>query len=51
MSTWNRPDAMQFVEIMKGHIVPHDQLLFPKRLSFPELVRITVRIWRGPEGE
>lgn len=28
MSTWNRPDAMQFAEIMKDHIVPHYQLLF-----------------------
>ena len=28
MSTWNRPDAMEFGEIMKDHIVPHYQLLF-----------------------
>jgi hypothetical protein len=28
MGTWNRPDAMQFAEIMKDHIVPHYQLLF-----------------------
>ena len=28
MSTWNRPDAMKFAEIMKDHIVPHYQLLF-----------------------
>lgn len=28
MSTWNRPDAMDFGEIMKDHIVPHYQLLF-----------------------
>jgi nicotinamidase-related amidase len=27
MSTWNRPDALQFAEIMKDHIVPHYQLL------------------------
>jgi hypothetical protein len=28
MSTWNRPDAMEFANIMKDHIVPHYQLLF-----------------------
>ena len=28
MSTWNRPDAMEFAKIMKDHIVPHYQLLF-----------------------
>ena len=28
MSTWNRPDAMEFAVIMKDHIVPHYQLLF-----------------------
>jgi len=28
MSTWNRPDAMEFGAIMKDHIVPHYQLLF-----------------------
>jgi hypothetical protein len=28
MSTWNRPDAMEFAGIMKDHIVPHYQLLF-----------------------
>ncbi len=28
MSTWNRPDAMKFAEIMKDHVVPHYQLLF-----------------------
>jgi hypothetical protein len=28
MSTWNRPDAMDFAVIMKDHIVPHYQLLF-----------------------
>src|ERR671911_326232 len=28
MSTWNRPDAMEFGNIMKDHIVPHYQLLF-----------------------
>ena len=28
MSTWNRPDAMEFAAIMKDHIVPHYQLLF-----------------------
>jgi nicotinamidase-related amidase len=27
MSTWNRPDAMKFAEVMKDHIVPHYQLL------------------------
>jgi nicotinamidase-related amidase len=27
MSTWNRPDAMKFAEIMKDHIVPHYQVL------------------------
>ena len=27
MSTWNRPDAMEFAAIMKDHIVPHYQLL------------------------
>ena len=26
MSTWNRPDAMEFAGIMKDHIVPHYQL-------------------------
>lgn len=28
MSTWNRPDAMEFGAIMKDHIVPHYNLLF-----------------------
>jgi nicotinamidase-related amidase len=28
MSTWNRPDAMEFAAIMKDHIVPRYQLLF-----------------------
>lgn len=28
MSTWNRPDAMEFAMVMKDHIVPHYQLLF-----------------------
>jgi hypothetical protein len=28
MSTWNRPDAMEFGAIMKDHVVPHYQLLF-----------------------
>jgi hypothetical protein len=28
MSTWNRPDAMEFAAVMKDHIVPHYQLLF-----------------------
>ena len=28
MSTWNRPDAMEFAKIMTDHIVPHYQLLF-----------------------
>ena len=28
MSTWNRPDAMEFAAIMQDHIVPHYQLLF-----------------------
>lgn len=28
MSTWNRPDAMEFAQIMIDHIVPHYQLLF-----------------------
>jgi nicotinamidase-related amidase len=28
MSTWNRPDAMEFAEIMADHIVPHYRLLF-----------------------
>ena len=28
MSTWNRPDAMDFARIMTDHIVPHYQLLF-----------------------
>lgn len=27
MSTWNRPDAMDFAAIMPAHIVPHYQLL------------------------
>ena len=28
MSTWNRPDAMEFGQIMAEHIVPHYRLLF-----------------------
>lgn len=28
MSTWNRPDAMEFAAIMSDHIVPHYRLLF-----------------------
>jgi nicotinamidase-related amidase len=28
MSTWNRPDAMEFAQIMMDNIVPHYQLLF-----------------------
>jgi nicotinamidase-related amidase len=28
MVTWNRPDAVEFANIMKDHIVPHYQLLF-----------------------
>jgi nicotinamidase-related amidase len=27
MSTWNRPDAMEFAMVMKDHIVPHYRLL------------------------
>ena len=27
MSTWNRPDAMEFAQVMIDHIVPHYRLL------------------------
>ena len=37
MSTWNRPDAMEFAAVMKDHIVPHYQLLFE---SFEKAQRV-----------
>ncbi len=33
MSTWNRPDAMKFAEVMKDHVVPHYQLLLESYLK------------------
>ena len=45
MSTWNRPDAMEFAAVMSDHIVPHYRLLnesFEKAQSVKE---------KGPETD
>ena len=45
MSTWNRPDAMEFAAVMSDHIVPHYRLLnesFAKAQSVKE---------KGPETD
>ena len=39
MSTWNRPDAMDFAGIMQDHIVPHYRLLFESYMKAQSVQR------------
>ena len=50
MSTWNRPDAMEFAEIMKDHIVPHYQLLFESYEKAQERAKGRPRNQARPPG-
>ncbi len=40
MSTWNRPDAMEFAAIMMDHIVPHYRALFESYEKAQSVVKV-----------